>query len=217
LQAVLVGRETECAAIDEVIERARGGTAGTLVLSGEAGVGKTALLEYAVASAEGMTVVRALGVETEAEIEFSALLGLARPLLGFLSELPQPQAEALRGALGLAPVDVPDRFTIGAATLSLLAAGAEGQPLLVAVDDAHWLDRSSTDALVFAARRLQADRVCLVFSCRLGEERTFIVPGARSLELAGLPPDAAALLLRDRQIAPAVVDALVRATAGNPL
>jgi DNA-binding CsgD family transcriptional regulator len=214
---VLVGRETECAVIDDVIERARGGTAGTLVLSGEAGVGKTALLEYAVATADGMTVVRALGVQTEAEIEFSALLGLARPLLDCLPELPPPQADALRGALGLAPVDVPDRFTIGAATLSLLAAAAERRPLVVAVDDAHWLDPSSTDALVFAARRLQADRVCFLFSCRLGDESTFAVPGACSLELSGLTPDAAALLLQGRQVAPAVVEMLVRATAGNPL
>jgi tetratricopeptide (TPR) repeat protein len=214
---VLIGRETECATIDELIERAQAGTAGTLVVSGQAGVGKTALLEYTVGRAEGMTVLRALGVDTEVEIEFSALLGLSRPVLDLLPEIPERQADALRGALGLVPVEVADRFTIGAATLSLLAAAAERRPLLVAVDDAHWLDRSSMDALVFAARRLEADRVCLLFCCRLGEERTFAVPGARTLQLSGLEPDEAALLLGRDPIAPSVVELLVRATQGNPL
>jgi DNA-binding CsgD family transcriptional regulator len=214
---MLVGREAERAMIGELIERARAGKAGTLVLSGDAGIGKTALLEYAMELAEGMTVVRALGVETEAELEFSALHELCRPLLDVLPEIPERQADALRGALGLDAVEVGDRFTIGAATLSLLAAAAEQQPLLVAVDDAQWLDRSSSDALVFAARRLEADRSCLLFACRTGEERTFVVPGARSLELSGLPEDAAAQLLGPEPVAPAVAEVLVRATEGNPL
>jgi DNA-binding CsgD family transcriptional regulator len=214
---MLVGRESERAMIRELIERARAGTAGTMVLSGDAGIGKTALLEHAIEQADGMTVVRALGVETEAELEFSALHELCRPLLGVLPEIPERQAEALRGALGLDPVQVSDRFTIGAATLSLLAAAAEQQPLLVAVDDAQWLDRSSADALVFAARRLEADRSCLLFACRTGEERTFAMPGAHSLELSGLPQDAAAQLLGSEPVAPSVAEMLVRATEGNPL
>ena len=214
---MLVGREGERAKIDELIVSARVGKAGTLVVSGDAGIGKTALLEYAIEQADGMTVVRALGVETEAELEFSALHELCRPLLDVLPEIPERQADALRGALGLSPAEVADRFTIGAATLSLLAAAAEQQPLLVAVDDAQWLDRSSADALVFATRRLEADRCCLIFACRAGEERTFAVPGAHALGLTGLPHDDAAQLLGPEPVSPAVADVLVRATEGNPL
>src|SRR5919197_2085941 len=174
---MLVGRELQRGLIDELIERARTGAASTVVLSGEPGIGKTALLEYAAERSGDMTVVRALGLETEAELEFSALHELCRPLLDLLAEIPDQQADALRVALGLAPVEIADRFMIGAATLSLLGAAAERHPLLVVVDDAQWLDRSSADALIFATRRLEADRVCALFACRTGEERTFAVPG----------------------------------------
>src|SRR4030095_3683596 len=136
---MLVGRELQRGLIDELIERARTGAASTVVLSGDPGIGKTALLEYAVERAGDMTVVRALGLETEAELEFSALHELCRPLLELLPEIPDREAEALRVARGLARVEIADRFTIGAATLSLLAAAAERQPLLVVVDDAPWL------------------------------------------------------------------------------
>jgi DNA-binding CsgD family transcriptional regulator len=214
---MLVGRELQRGLIDELIERARTGAASTVVLSGDPGIGKTALLEYAVERAGDMTVVRALGLETEAELEFSALHELCRPLLELLAEIPDRQAEALRGALGLAPVEIADRFTIGAATLSLLAAAAERQPLLVVVDDAQWLDRSSADALIFATRRLEADRVCALFACRTGEERTFAVPGTRSVVIPGLAKEEAAELIGSDRAAPAVVERLVEATHGNPL
>src|SRR4029450_7693589 len=123
---MLVGRELQRGLIDELIERARTGAASTVVLSGDPGIGKTALLEYAVERAGDMTVVRALGLETEAELESSPLHQLCRPLLELLPEIPDRQAEALRGALGLARVEIADRFTIGAATLSLLAAAEIG-------------------------------------------------------------------------------------------
>jgi AAA ATPase domain len=134
---VLIGRASECELIDELLEQARRGRSGALVLRGEAGIGKTALLDYAVERAAEMTVVRALGIESEAELEFSGLLEVCRPLLDRLPDIPEHQAEGLRGALGLGPAEVYDRFTIGAATLSLLAAAADVNPLLVVIDDAH--------------------------------------------------------------------------------
>src|SRR4029453_2961626 len=214
---MLVGRELQRGLIDELIERARSGAASTVVLSGDPGIGKTALLEYGGGHAGDMTGGRGLGLETEAELEFSALHELCRPLLELLPEIPDRQAEALRGALGLAPVEIADRFTIGAATLSLLGAAAERQSLLVVVDDAQWLDRSSADALIFATRRLEADRVCALFACRTGEERTFAVPGTRSIVIPGLPKEEAAELICAEEVAPAVVERLVEATGGNPL
>jgi DNA-binding CsgD family transcriptional regulator len=217
---VLVGRQSECARIDELLERARLGRSGALVLRGEAGVGKTALLEYAAARAHEMKVVSALGVESEAELDFSGLLEVCRPMLEHLDEVPARQAEALRGALGLAPAGASDRFMIGAATLSLLAAAGEARPVLVVVDDAQWLDRTSADALLFAARRLEADPVCMVLAAREGEERTFEAPGVGSLEVTGLDRESASsLLARDggSAIAPEVADRLWHATGGNPL
>ncbi|HJV30278.1 MAG TPA: ATP-binding protein, partial [Gaiellaceae bacterium] len=150
---MLIGRERECKRLDELLDRARMGRTGALVVRGEAGIGKTALLEYTVGHAEGMTIVRALGVESEAELEFSGLLDVCRPLLDLLTDLPDHQAEVLRAALGLGPAVSVDRFAIAAATLSLLAASADANPLLVVVDDAQWLDASSADALLFATRR----------------------------------------------------------------
>ena len=128
---VLVGRESECARIDELLRGAHLGRSGALLLGGEAGIGKTALLEYAVGRADRMLVVSALGVESEAELEFSALLELCRPMLDHLPEVPARQADALRAALGLAAAGASDRFMIGAAVLSLLAAASEAHPVLV--------------------------------------------------------------------------------------
>ena len=213
---MLVGRQSECARIGELLDRARGGRSGALVLRGEAGIGKTALLEHAVERAHDMKVVSALGVESEAELDFSGLLEVCRPMLDHLDEVPAGQAEALRGALGLAAAGAADRFMVGAATLSLLAAAGEALPVLVVIDDAHWLDRTSADALLFAARRLQADRVCLLFAAREGEDRTFEAPGVDSLEVPGLDQGSAASLLV-AAIAPEVADRLWSATGGNPL
>jgi DNA-binding CsgD family transcriptional regulator len=215
---VLVGRESECARIDEVLERARRGRSGALVLRGEPGIGKTALLAYAVERAHDMRVVSALGVETETELDFSALLEVCRPILDHLDDVPARQAEPLRVALGLATGHASDRFMIGAATLSLLAAAGEARPVLVVIDDAQWLDRTSADAFVFAARRLDADPVCVLFAAREGDERTFEAPGIGSLPVAGLDrTSASSLLARNAAIVPEVVDRLWHATAGNPL
>jgi predicted ATPase len=148
------------------------------------------LLGYAIERAEAMTVARATGVEFEAELEFSGLLELCRPLLRHLDDLPPVQVRALRGVLGSAETDVRDRFAIGAATLSLLAAVAEKEALLVVVDDAHWLDGPSADALRFAARRLLADRVAVVVATRLGEGTAFELPEPGELVVG--PLDAAA-------------------------
>jgi DNA-binding CsgD family transcriptional regulator len=214
---VLIGREPECARLDELIERARMGRSGALVIRGEAGIGKTSLLDYALRRATGMTVVRTVGIESEAELEFSGLLDVCRPLLGCVDELTERQASALRSALGVGPAASLDRFDIGAATLGLLAAAAEASPLLVLVDDAQWLDSSSAETLLFATRRLDADRVLVLYATRddVGE---FDAPGLEQLVLGGLSRDAAALMLHDRlEIAPDVVDRVYAATGGNPL
>jgi DNA-binding CsgD family transcriptional regulator len=217
---VLIGRESECARLDELLDRARMGRTGALVIRGEAGIGKTALLDYASERADDMTVVRALGVESEAQLEFSGLLEVCWPMRDTLDELPDHQADVLRSALGIGPGEEGDRFAVGAATLSLLAAFAEANPVCVLVDDAQWLDPASQDALVFATKRLQADRAALFFGARDGEERPFDAAGIESLTLSGLAREAATGLLRrpdGTALAPEVADRLYVATHGNPL
>jgi AAA ATPase domain len=213
-------REDECARIDRLLEQARAGRSGALVVRGEAGIGKSALLDYAAAHADDMAVARALGVESEAELEFSGLLEVCGPLLDRLPELPERQAAALRGALGLGPAEPVERFAVAAATMTLLAAAAEEAPLLVLVDDAHWLDRSSTEALVFALRRLQADPVAVVFAVRDDEGSSFAAPGVEVVEIGGLDHDAVAKLLAaasDVSLTPELPRRLHAATRGNPL
>jgi DNA-binding CsgD family transcriptional regulator len=220
VDAMLVGRDADCARIDDLLGRARRGRSGTLVIRGEAGLGKTALLDYAAEQAEGMTVVRAVGVEYEAELQFSGLLELLRPLLEYLDQIPPQQRDALQSALGLGAPEPYDRFTICAATLSLLAAAAESSPLLVLVDDAQWLDQATSDALLFAAKRLVADSGAILLAVRDGVERTFAAPALEHLELRPLRGDEAERLLAGDDgevIAPAVVRQLCAATSGNPL
>ncbi len=219
-EAVLVGRDDERAAVGELLERARRGRSDALVIRGEAGIGKTALLSFAVEQAGGMTVARAFGVESEAELQFSGLLELLRPFLEHLPRIPPQQAKALRSALGLCEPEAHDRFTIGAATLSLLAAAAESNPLLVLVDDVQWLDCATTEALLFATRRLVRDSAAIVFAVRDGEGRGFDPPGIDRLELAGLTADEAASLLSccdGQAVEPEIAERLWEATRGNPL
>ena len=154
---MLLGRAAECGRIERLLADARAATSGALVMGGDPGVGKTALLDHAAANATGMTVLRARGIESEAEVPFSGLLELLRPVLDRIASIPAPQAGALQGALALAPAREGDRFAVGAAVLSLLATCAEELPLVALVDDAQWLDASSVGALVFATRRLGAD------------------------------------------------------------
>ena len=210
---VLMGREREVALIHALINDARAGRSRVLLIRGEAGIGKTALLEYAINSAADLCVVRALGVESEAELQFSGLLELVRPLLRHVDELPVHQADALRSALGLvtARTATGDRFAVGAATLGLLAAAAERQPLLVVVDDMQWLDRASADAVLFASRRVGADRVGLLLAAREGIDAA----GVETFDLPGLPRDAVEHLAAGAR--GDVVERLHAATGGNPL
>jgi DNA-binding CsgD family transcriptional regulator len=218
-QRGLLGRRGECQTLDLLLEAVRGGESRALVLRGEAGVGKTALLQYAIESASQLRVVRAVGVESEMELAFAGLQQLCAPMLDRIERLPDPQRDALATAFGLRAGDTPDRFLVGLATLGLLSEVAGDRPLLCVVDDAHWLDRASAQALGLVARRLAAESVALVFAVR--------VPSAEQ-DLARLPElvveglhdgDARALLgsvirgpLDDH-----VRDRIVAETRGNPL
>ena len=157
-ERVLVGREPELIEIDALLAEARAGRGGVLVLTGEAGIGKSAILGAAAERAAGFQVLRAVGVEYEAELPFSGLHELLQRVLALAAELPSPQAAALRGALALSDEPV-DRFAVFAAVSGLLALAAAAAPLLVVADDAQWLDTASLEALGFAARRLGAERV----------------------------------------------------------
>src|SRR5215472_17911150 len=195
-RGVLYGRRQECAAVDRLLQAVREGRSGVLVLRGEAGVGKSALLAYAAGDrAVGVTVLRAAGVEAEVELPFAALHQLLRPLLDRLDHLPAAQAAALRAAFGLAappgghePVGgrLGDRFLLSVGVLSLLADAAEQRPLVCLLDDAHWLDQASADALVFAGRRLGAEGIGLLFAAREAEPRGFDAVGLPELRLGGL-------------------------------
>ena len=163
---VLHGRRSERQALEGLLAAVRGGQSGVLVVCGEAGIGKTALLESAIGSASGFQFARAVGVESEMELAFAALQQLCAPMLGRLDRLPAPQQDALGVAFGLRAGNAPDRFLVGLAVLSLLSEVAEERPLLCVVDDAQWLDRASAQALVFVARRLLAESVALVLVTR---------------------------------------------------
>jgi DNA-binding CsgD family transcriptional regulator len=213
---VLVGRAAERERIDALLALARDGSGGALVLRGEPGIGKSALLRYAQERADGMRVLFAHGVEAEAELAFSGLYELLRPVLGLLDEIPERQADALRGAFGLGP-PLDRSLLIGAGTLSLLATAAEAQPLVCLVDDANWLDAASSDALLFLARRLEADSIAMLFAARDGDPRTFEPPGIEELVVFGLERAEAAELLRGSGLPDRVVTELHRAATGNPL
>ena len=214
---MLLGRKAERLALDRLFERARAGHSGVLALAGEAGIGKTALLEYAAASAEGMRILQAHGVESEAVIPFAGLAALLRPALSALDRIPPPQATALAGALALGPAQSRDRFAIGAATLSLLSSCAEESPLALLVDDAHWLDRASAEALLFAARRLLADPIALVLTVREGQSSLLDEANLQTLRVSGLDRLEAADLLAGEHISGDALERLYRTTGGNPL
>src|SRR5215208_5389882 len=163
---VLLGRADERELLDRLLENVRGGQSAVLVVRGEAGVGKTALLHYCARQASGFRVVRLAGVESEVELPFAALQQLCVPMLGHVDALPRPQQTALRVAFGLSLGDAPDRFVVALAALSLLAEVAAERPLLCVVDDAQWLDGESAQVLGFVARRLLAESVAIVFAVR---------------------------------------------------
>ena len=180
----LLNRETERAVLDDLLGDLRSGRGRALVVRGEAGVGKSALLEYVTAAAADMQVARAAGVESEMELAFAGLHLLCAPLLDQLERLPVPQRDALGVAFGLREGGVPDRFLVGLAVLTLLSEVAEDRPLLCLVDDAQWLDAASAQVLAFAARRLLAEPVGLVFAAREPSEQ---LRGLTDLEVQGLP------------------------------
>ncbi|SDS94202.1 helix-turn-helix transcriptional regulator [Actinopolymorpha singaporensis] len=219
---MLVGRKAERARIGALLDDARAGASAALVLRGEPGIGKTALLDHAAESAAGLRVLRAAGVESEAELPFAGLHQLLRPVLGRLPALPGPQRRALEGAFGLgtspAAAGAGDRFLLGAAVLSLLAEAAEDGPLLCLVDDAQWLDPTSAQALEFAARRLDREGVVAVFAVRDHSE-VFSRTGLPELPLSGLDDDSALGLLSsvDAALPGAVREELLAQTGGNPL
>src|ERR1700754_3288012 len=190
--AVWHDRHSEREALERLLEAVRGGQSRVLVVSGEPGVGKTALLESAISSASGFRVVRAVGVESEMELAFAAMQQLCAPLLERLDRLPAPQRDALGVAFGLRAGDAPDRFLVGLAVLSLSSDAAEEQPLVCVVDDAQWLDRASAQALVFVARRLLAESVALVLVTREPSEE---LTGFQSMLVEGLRDDDARALL----------------------
>jgi DNA-binding CsgD family transcriptional regulator len=215
----LVGRERECGVVATLIDETRHGRSGSLVIRGEPGIGKSALLEHAAGLADGMIVLRAVGVVAESDLAFAGLFGLLQPIMDRLDQLVETQARALENSLGLTGSSGADRFLISAAVLSLLAAAAEERPVLCLVDDAQWLDRPSVDALSFAARRLGADPVAIVFGAREGEAQSFDGSGIRELVLAGIEEDAARSLLvqHQREMSSGVRARLLAEAEGNPL
>ncbi|WP_371785116.1 AAA family ATPase [Streptosporangium subroseum] len=180
--------------------------------SGEPGIGKTALLDYAAKNAEGVQVIRRIGIQHESDLAFAGLHLLLHPVLDRMGALPEPQRRALEGAFGLARADGADRLLVGLAVLSLLAEVAEDGPVLCLFDDAQWLDRSSREALVFAARRLDAEGVALVMATR--EDH---LPGLPVLRLRGLSTAASAAVLDSARLAPALRYRVLAEAQGNPL
>jgi len=189
-----VNRLAECEVLDGLVEAVRLGKSQALVVCGEPGVGKTALLEYLVGRASACRVIRIAGVQSEMELAFAGLHQLCAPLLGRDEALPGPQREALRTAFGLGAGPAPDRFLVGLAALGLLAEEGRERALVCVVDDAQWLDRTSTQALAFVARRLVAESVGLVFAAR-GSEQVPDLVGVTQLKVAGLPHTEARALL----------------------
>jgi DNA-binding CsgD family transcriptional regulator len=214
---MLGGRDDERAVLDRLLDEARAGQSGVLVLRGEAGVGKTALLEDAIESSSDLMVVRAAGVESEMELAYAALHQLCAPLLDRLDRIPAPQRDALETTFGLREGPVPDRFLVALATLSLLSEAAEGRPLVCAIDDAQWLDRASAQVLAFVARRLLAESVVLVLATReppggFGRLPELVVEGLRDADARALLASAIPGRLDER-----VADQLLVEARGNPL
>jgi DNA-binding CsgD family transcriptional regulator len=216
---VLAGRTAECARLDRLLADVQTGRSAVLVLRGEPGIGKTALLAYAAEHAQGCRVLRAIGAESEMELPYAALHQLCVPLLGGLELLPPPQRDALGTAFGLSSGARPDRFLLGLALLSLLSAAAEQQPIVCLIDDSQWLDKSSAQVLAFVARRLQAESVLLLFAER-EEGALDELAGLPDLRLEGLAGADARALLASVITGPLderVRERIIAETRGNPL
>jgi DNA-binding CsgD family transcriptional regulator len=216
----LLGRAQEKITLMGLLEGVRLGLSGTLVLRGEPGIGKTALLEHMIDAATDFRVARALGIESEMKLGFAGLHQLVVPFLPQLNRLPVPQRGALASVFGLAAGPPPDRFQVGLATLTLLADAASEKPLLCVIDDTQWLDVESSEVLAFVARRLYADRIALLFAVREPSERRIALAGLPELNIGGLLTEDARSLLAtvvahplDRQVS----DRIIAETEGNPL
>jgi DNA-binding CsgD family transcriptional regulator len=215
----LLGRTVECEQLDELLSAVRIGRSGALVVRGEAGCGKSALLDYVAMRSDGCRLDRAMGVQSEMELPFGTLHQLCMPLLDQVERLPAPQRDALRTAFGLSVGRQPDPFLVGLAVLTLLSDVAETQPLVCLVDDAHWLDHVSALVLAFVARRLEAESILLVFAER-DENALVELNGLSELQLGGLSPADARELLVSSSLGPLderVLDRIVAETRGNPL
>src|SRR3954447_3030621 len=213
----LLGRQREREMLERLLEAARGGRGGVLVVHGEPGVGKTALLEYAVEAASDFRVARTVGVEGEMELAFAALQQLCSPSLDVMERLPDPQRDALGVALGLSAGRAPNPFLVGLAVLNLLSDAAQERPRLCVVDDAQWLDRASARVLAFVARRLLAERIAMVFAAR---EPIDSLGGSAELHVEPLGHrDSRALLesVLPGRLDERVLERIVVETRGNPL
>jgi len=218
--SALLDRAAETAALEGLLAAVRDGLSGVLVLRGEAGIGKTALLDWAAGQASGMQVARVAGVQSEMGMGFAGLHQLLVPFLGGLGELPGPQRQALGSAFGTMAGPPPDRFLVGLAALTLLTDAAAGQPVLCLVDDAQWLDQVSVEVLGFIARRLYADRVGILFTFREREPAATALAGLPELTVGGLPEEVAGELLATAAADPVdgrVSAQIVSGVAGNPL
>src|SRR5438132_9582237 len=192
---MLLGRGPERAAIDALIRDAGQGASGALLLSGDPGAGKSALLSYAAETDPGMTVVRARGIQAESSLPFAALADVLRPMVAQIDRLPAVQAASLRAALAIGPPLPGDRFTTYVSALNLVALSAETHPVLIVVDDLHWIDPESAEALFFAARRLGAERIAMLFAARDSGDLPADPAALPLLHLGGLDKDPSMQLL----------------------
>ena len=216
----LVGREDECRQLDQLLDSVRGGVSATLVLRGEPGIGKTALVDYAIEAASDMQTVVLVGIESEVGLGFGALQRVLVPIMHWIPRLPEPQQDALNAAFGKASGSYADPFLIGMAALSLAAESAARQPLLWVVDDAQWIDRESLNAFAFCGRRFAADPVALIFADRSTPEPEPVLHGFEVLTVSRLDAkDALSLFLERSVVMPdqGIAGRVIEETAGNPL
>jgi DNA-binding CsgD family transcriptional regulator len=217
----LRGRDAEIEAIERLMNDARTGRrAGVMTIVGDVGLGKSALLEHAIAAANDMRVLRCVGAPTEATLPFAGLSQMLRPILGLIGQLPGPQAAALRSVFGLSEDQVEDRFLISVGVLSLLSEAAEQTPLLCAVDEVRWLDHESADVLAFVARRIEAEPIAFLVALAEEDALRFTVPDPRRVLLSPLAEEDARAVVRDvtpAGVSPSVVDRIVRTADGVPL
>ena len=220
ISVVLHGREQECAQVDELLAAARERRSQALVVRGEPGIGKSALLDYAAEQASDLQILRTAGVETESQLPFAAVHNLLLPVRDHSDSIPERQKTALLSAFGVGPGAAEDRFLISLAVLSILAETAEAAPLLCLVDDAQWLDGPSADALTFTARRVHAEGIIVLFAARDDPAKPFVAQGLPELRLSGLDRGSASTVLTERAgvpVAATVCERLVADTLGNPL